>query len=330
MNRSIRPSPGRRTVLAAIGGLLTARASAQAGADPYPSRPIRFIQPFSAGSGPDVTTRMLVKAMGDRLGANVVVENKVGAVGLIGVRELAKADPDGYTIGYVNNAIAVSQWLLGKGSVDIARELAPISALTYQSNILVVASSFPATGTRELVEMIRRRPGEYSFASGGNGTPAHLNGDLFRRANKLEVVHVPYKALAPAINDLSRGDVHYMFGIATSVMPAIRAGKLRAIAVAAPRRMALLPDVPTMEETGFKGLDVRSWGGIVAPARTPAPIVARLRQAMAQVLSDPEIIRALQAQGSDVAEPDADFATLLRTESARWKQYVEETGLKAD
>jgi tripartite-type tricarboxylate transporter receptor subunit TctC len=184
---------------------------------------------------------------------------------------------------------------------------------------------------RELVALLRAKPGGYSYGSGGNGTPAHLNGEIFKRANGLDVVHVPYKALTAAVNDLARGDIHYMFGISTAMTPAIRGGRIRAIAVAAPRRLASLSDVPTMEEAGFVGNDVRSWAGFIGPRGLPAPVVAKLNRTIAEVLADPATLKFLEENGAEPAPmAAAEFGRLLVEESARWDAFIRETGLKAD
>ena len=326
-------APRRRWALAPLAGAAAAllphgRASAQAD---YPSRPIRFLLPFAAGSGPDVTSRFILRAMSERLGQNIVVENRVGAVGTVAMQELARSAPDGYTLSYANLAIGLSQWLLARGAFNLGRDATAIGGTTYAYNVLVLHPALPAQNVRELVALLRAKPGGYSYGSGGNGTPAHLNGEIFKRANGLDVVHVPYKALTAAVNDLSRGDIHYMFGISTAMTPAIRGGRIRAIAVAAPRRIASLPEVPTMEEAGFAGNDVRSWAGFIGPRGLPAPVVARLNRTIAEVLADPATLKFLEENGAEPAPmAAAEFGRLLVEESARWDTFIRETGLKAD
>jgi tripartite-type tricarboxylate transporter receptor subunit TctC len=317
--------------LSAAGALGTPRAALAQAGDAWPSRPIRLVQPFSAGSGPDVITRFVVKGMAERLGQNVVVEHKVGGSGLIGMQDVAGAAPDGYTIGYTNIAIAVSQELLAKGAFSLERDVAPIGGSSRSINVLVVPNGSPARTVAELVAMLKARPGGYSYASGGNGTPAHLNGEIFKRANGLFVVHVPYRGLAGAINDMVRGDIDLLFGTSGSMVPAIKGGRVRALAVAGPKRLPALPDVPTMAEAGFPGNEVLSWSGLVAPARVPAPRIARLEKALAEVLADPATATFMEAQG---AEPlpvgSAEFGALLASESTRWRTFVREMKLTAD
>ncbi|WP_423454018.1 Bug family tripartite tricarboxylate transporter substrate binding protein [Ottowia sp. VDI28] len=322
----------RTALLGALSavGLLGGRG-VLAQADRYPNRVIRFLQPFSAGSGPDVITRYVMKGMSDRLGQSFVIENRVGASGLVAMRELAKAPPDGYTLSYTNIAIAVSQELLGKDTFSLKHDVAPIGGLSSSFNVLVVPPALPVKDVAGLVALLKAKPGGYSYASGGNGTPAHLNGEIFKTVNGLDVVHVPYKGLAPAITDVSRGDVHFMFGISSSVVPAIKSGRLHALAVAAPKRLAALPDVPTMAEAGFGGNDVLSWSGLVAPPGTPGPVVKRVALALREVLSDPATAEFLDISGSQavIMSPE-EFGRLMASESDRWQSFIRKSGLKTD
>lgn len=310
---------------------LLAAPAALAQDSPYPNRSIRFLQPFTAGSGPDVITRYVVKGMSERLGQSIVVENKVGASGMLAMHELVKAPPDGYTLSYTNIAIAVAQELLDKGAFSLKRDVTPIGGMSASFNVLVVPPALPVKNVAELVALLKAKPGGYSYASGGNGTPAHLNGEIFKTVNGVDVVHVPYKGLAPAITDVSRGDVHFMFGISSSVVPAIKGGRLRALAVASDKRLPTLPDVPTMAEAGFGGNDVRSWSGLIAPPGTPAPVVAKLAQALREVLADPATGPFMEnGGGTAVPMTSTEFGQLMGAESDRWQRFVRETGLKSD
>jgi tripartite-type tricarboxylate transporter receptor subunit TctC len=328
----------RRGLLAAALGLTAAGALgrprvalAQQAAEAWPTRPIKLVQPFSAGSGPDVITRFVARGMAERLGQNIVVEHKVGGSGLIGMQEVAGAAPDGYTIGYTNIAIAVAQELLAKGAFSLERDVAPIGGSSRSINVLVVPNGSPARTVAELVAMLKARPGGYSYASGGNGTPAHLNGEIFKRANGLFVVHVPYRGLAGAINDMVRGDIDLLFGTSGSMVPAIKGGRVRALAVAGPKRLPALPDVPTMAEAGFAGNEVLSWSGLVAPKGVPAPRIARMEKALAEVLADPATATFMEAQGAEPLQAgSAEFGALLGSESARWRRFVRETKLTVD
>ncbi|MEO8859636.1 MAG: tripartite tricarboxylate transporter substrate binding protein [Burkholderiaceae bacterium] len=318
-----------------LSGLLSICAlgssAALAQADKFPSHPIRLIQPFTAGSGPDIITRYVAKGMSEGLGQNIVVENKVGASGLLAMHELAKSPPDGYTLSYTNIAIAVSQELLDKGAFSLKRDVTPIGGMSYSINVLAVSPKLPVKNVSELVALLKSKPGGYSYASGGNGTPAHLNGEIFKSVNGLNVAHVPYKGLGPAITDVSRGDVQYMFGISSSVVPAIKAQRLRALAVASDKRLPTLPDVPTMAEAGFGGNDVRSWSGLVAPPGTPPEVVARLAKALREVLADPATQTFLESSGNQIAPLNAEeFGKLMASESDRWQRFIRDSGLKTD
>jgi tripartite-type tricarboxylate transporter receptor subunit TctC len=326
----------RRLLSGAVGAAALAGAPwvrAQGGPTPevWPSRPVRVIQPFSAGSGPDVVTRQILKGMGERLNANFVVENKTGATGMIGTRELAAAAPDGHTIGYTNIAIPVAQEMLTKGSFDVGRDVAAIGGTSRSINVLAVAPDLPVKNVAELVKLLKANPGRYSYASGGNGTPAHLNGEIFKRLNGLFVVHVPYRGLAGAVNDISRNDIQFIFGTSSTMVPTIRAGRVRALAIAGPRRLPALPDVPTMAEAGFPNSDVQSWAGLIAPRGTPAAVIAKMGQALREVLAEPATVQFLESTGSEPFGVDADqFGRLLVSESERWRRFVRETGLKPD
>ena len=335
-HRATRPGT-RRDALAAMGAFAlwsvspSARAQTGGAADTWPTRPIRLIQPFSAGSGPDVITRYVARGMSERLGQNIAVEHKVGGSGLIGMQDVAKSAPDGYTIAYTNIAVAVSQELLGKGAFSLTRDVIPIGGASRSINVLVVAPSLPARTVTELVALLKARPGAYSYASGGNGTPAHLNGEMFKKAQGVFAVHVPYKGLAGAVNDMARGDIHFLFGTSGSMVPAITGGRVRALAIAGPKRLPARPDVPTMADAGFAGNDVQSWSGLVAPPGTPEPVIARLSQVLREVLADPATGRFMENAGSEpYPTSTAEFGALLAAESARWQRFVRETGLKVD
>lgn len=328
----------RRTLLrlALVSGLalpaLPALAQSGMTSPPdYPSRPVKVLMPFAAGSGLDNATRHIARLMSEDLKQPFVVENRAGAVGTVGMQELAKAAPDGYTIAYANSAIAVSQWLLAKGRFQLPRDSAAIGLMSYSFNVLITAPALPAQSVGELIGLLKAKPGAYSFASGGNGTPAHLQGEIFKRSLGLDVVHVPYKALSAALVDMARGDVHYMFGISSSVMPAIRAQRVRALAVAAPARLASLPDVPTMEELGHRGIDVRSWGALAAPAGTPPAVIVRLNAALRKALADPSTTVLWGQLGLGLPDSStAEALRMFRVESERWQQFLKDVKLTVD
>jgi tripartite-type tricarboxylate transporter receptor subunit TctC len=322
----------RHVIGAAIAalGLATQPVQAQESAESYPSHPIRFIVPFGPGGGPDIIARRLALGLSDRAKQPVVVDNKPGATGLIGVQELARSAPDGYTIATINLGVLVAQLLSPGTQVNLVRDTSAVAMPFRQYTVLLVAPSLPAHNVKELVDYLKARPNSF-FGSGGNGTPAHLAGEIFRRSAGFNATHVPYKQLTTALSDVIRGDIQYIFSIGSSAVPMAQSGRLRALAVAAPKRLAVLPDVPTMAESGFADPDVNSWSGIVAPPGTPAPIVQKLNRLMREVVHDPVHGKAFEALGLEIADPTPEqFAALLRSESLRWARFVKEAHITLD
>lgn len=320
----------RRAALTALAVLPWAsRTLAQVGG--FPARPIRLIVPFSPGGGPDVTARRIAEALTARLGRQVIVENKVGATGMIGMSELARAPADGYTIVLINLANAVAQAMQAKAPVDLVRDTAPVALLGHQYTVLCVAPDSPVRTVAELVKMLRDAPGAHTFGSGGNGTPAHLAGELFRRVIGADARHIPYKAIPTALTDVGRGEVSFIFSIGNSAIPLARSGRLRALAVAAPQRIAAMPDVPTLAEAGVGGVDVQSWTGLAAPAGTPRPIVDLLNRAVRDTLTQADMRQFFGNLGIELVDGSAhDFGALVRVEVVRWAAFVKQAGIGID
>ena len=311
--------------------LLFALASCCALAQAYPSRPLHVIVPFPPGGPTDVLGRVLGQGLSDALGQPAVVENKAGAAGNIGVDQLAKAAPDGYTLGIVPvGNIAVNPALFTNLPYK-ASDLAPVSMLATVENVLVVNSAVPAHNLKELLELAARKPDSVSFASPGAGSQAHLAGELLGLSSNVRLLHVAYKGIGPAMNDLLGGQVTMMFAQMSSALPYIKSGKLRALGVASLKRSAVLPDVPTIAEQGVPGFEAVSWYALMVPTGTPREIVDKLNTETARLLAKPELKERLAALGMDAGggKPQ-DLAAAIQRETARWSDVIRKRNIKAD
>jgi tripartite-type tricarboxylate transporter receptor subunit TctC len=310
---------------------LFALASCCALAQAYPSKPLHVIVPFPPGGPTDVLGRVLGQGLSDALGQPAVVENKAGAAGNIGVDQLAKAAPDGYTLGIVPlGNIAVNPSLFTNLPYK-ASDLAPVAMLATVENVLVVNSAVPARNLKELLDLAARKPGTLSFASPGAGSQAHLAGELLALSSNVRLLHVPYKGIGPALNDLLGGQVSMMFAQMSSALPYIQSGKLRALGVASLKRSAVLPDVPTIAEQGVPGFEAVSWYALMVPAGTPREIVDKLNAESARMLTKPELKERLAALGMDAGggKPQA-LADAIQRESARWSGVIRKRNIKVD
>ena len=320
----------RRTVLAALAVLALA-APLAVGAQDYPSRPIRLVVPFGPGTTTDIVARIYAEAMTKPLGQAIVVENKAGAGGNIGSDLVAKAAADGYTIvmGTVGTH-AINPGLYRKMPYDAQKDFAPIGFAGYTPTLLVVAANSPLQSLKDL-QAAAKKSGGISFASAGNGTSGHLAGELLKARLGGEMVHVPYKEGGLALSDVMAGQTQFMFYHPAAVMPQVKAGKLRALGVSSAKRTAAAPDVPTITEQGFGEFDLVAWFMLYAPAATPAPVLARLRDAVAQAVANPEVKAKLAAQGLEVPalKPD-ELAAFNRTEIAKWSELVKRSGAQVD
>ncbi|WP_162566807.1 tripartite tricarboxylate transporter substrate binding protein [Variovorax sp. SRS16] len=321
----------RRQLLGALGAAPLA-AAVPAWAQGYPARPIRIVVPLPPGSPPDVLARLVAERLQQAWKQPVIVDNRPGATGMIGMDVVAKAAPDGYTVGVMFLTHAVLPALFGKVPYDTAADFAPIANLVWLYNALVVPPTVPARSAKELVELARAEPGKLTYASGGNGSPAHLLGESFRQLTRVDMLHVPFKGPAEAVQALLGGYVTTMFATTSAAVPMVRTGKLHALAVTSPNRLAALPSVPTMAESGVAGFDLREWEGLVAPAGTPRDIILQWNQELARIMALPELREKLSEYGMEAApanSPD-QFATLVRSELQRWTRFVKSSGLKAD
>lgn len=309
--------------------LLAAAAPAAAQSD-YPIKPVRVITGAPVGTPADVAVRILAEPLGALLGQPVIVENRPGAIGTIGLSAVVKASADGHTLGTFTMPSTVAQSLLQKMPYDTVRDFAPVRQLAWVSNVLVVRPAAPFASVRELVDAAKSRPQQLTFASGGNGTPAHVSGELFRLAAAIEMRHVPFNGAIAGVAAVMGEQVDMMFAIAPAVIGHIQAGRLRALATPAPSRLPALPELPTLAELGY-AVDVRDWTGIVAPAATPKLVIARLESALSAVLAQKEVKGRLAAAGFEPAESSADaFGALIRAEVQKWARVVTEAGIKPD
>jgi len=322
----------RKTLPLLVALLSLAAVPPPARAADYPNRPITLTVAFTPGGASDVLARILARKMEQVLGEPIVIDNRPGAGGNVAAEAVARAAPDGYTLLAGNNAIlATNAALYKKIAFDAETDFAPIGLIGSQANILVVNPSVPAHSMAELITLAKVNPGKLNFASSGHGLAAHLAGELFKEEAKIDIVHVPYKGAAPALQDVIAGHVQMMFATASSVVSHIRDGKVRALAVTTLKRSAVMPDIPTIDELGLKGFDATTWHGLVAPAHTPKDVVAALHGALAASLEDANVKASLADLGVDIigGSPE-DFAAYIRSEIPKWTAIVKASGAKLD
>jgi len=301
-------------------------------AQPYPSKPIRYIVPFAPGGTTDILGRMVAAGLSSSLGQPVVVENKPGQAGSIGSTELARAAPDGYTVGGGTiSSHAINVTLYPSLSYDPLKDFAPITMLATLPNMLIVHPSLNVNSVKELVALLKGNPNKYSFGSAGNGTSQHISGELFKIMTGTQMQHIPYKGSGPMIPDLLAGTIQLSFENITTAYPPAKAGRLKSLAVTSSKRSFVAPDVPTMAEAGLAGYDISSWQAMYAPAGTPREIVARLHAETAKVLRAPENQKKLSDLGLDAGgmSPD-ELLALMRSDIPRLGKVVRESGAKVD
>ena len=319
------PRATRRLALCALAfSALGTTASAWAQAD-YPNRPITYVVPYPPGGAADVFARQLAGELSKRLGQPVVVENRAGANGNIGSASVVKAPADGYTLLLgTASTVAINPHLYGKNMpYDPLKDLQPVSGTHSMANVLVVNTATPYKSVQDVVAAAKAKPGALAYASAGNGNTMHLAGEQFRMQAGIDLLHVPYKGGPPAMNDVLAGQVPMMFNNLPAVLPMVRAGKLRALAVATAKRSPLIPEVPTMEEAGLKGYVSTVWNGVYVRAGTPRPIVDRLNREIVAVLQSPAMRQSLEEQGYDVIPSSPEqFGALGQSETPRWGAVV--------
>jgi tripartite-type tricarboxylate transporter receptor subunit TctC len=319
----------RRTLLQAAPALVYAPGLALAQA--YPSKPIRYIVPVAAGGGSDMVGRTITERWGRVLNQSFIVDNQSGGGGVIAAQSTARAAPDGYTLmqGYV--ATHGTSPATRKLPYDAIKDFTPIGMIGATPNVLVVNSSVPAKNVKEFLDYLKKNPGKVSYGSAGPGSLTHLTGELFKQATNSFMVHIPYRGIAPAINDLIGGQTQAMFPGLAAALPHISSGRMRALAVTGKKRHPLLKDVPTMEESGFKGFDAVQWYGVVGPAKMPQAVVQTLSTSLAQVLAQPDLKSKLSSEAIELVQMTPEFfGAFMQIDIARWTKLAKERNIQLD
>lgn len=320
---------GLLATAALSSGLATTAAQAQPA---FPSKPLSIIVPFAAGGATDILARIVGQALSTEIGQSVIIENRPGAGGNIGGQLAAKANPDGHTLfmGAVGTH-AINPSLYKKMPYDPIQDLAPLTRVANVPNLLVANPQQPFKTVQELIAYAKAHPGKVNFGSSGNGTSIHLSGEMFSHMAKVDIVHVPYKGSAPAMNDLLGNQIAIMFDNMPSALQYVRAGKLNALGVTSAKRSPELPNVPTIAEAGVPGYEASSWFGLFVPAATPAPVQAKLHAALVKVLAQPDVKKRMADQGAEVvSEKPEQFAAFIQAESRKWGQVVRASGATLD
>jgi len=297
----------------------------------YPVKPIRLVLGFAAGGGTDVITRALAQRMGEILGQPVIVENKAGANGNIAAEAVARAPADGYVLLYNTSSVVLSPALYPKLSYDISKDLVPVSPTANLPIILTVAKSLNVNSAQEFVTYLKARPGALNYGSAGNGNITHLSALLFLQATGTQAKHIPYRSEAPAVTDLAGGQLDFYLGTAPGVIPLMKDARIKGLAVSTLKRMATLPDLPTMSETVAQGLELGAWSGIMAPAGTKPEIIAKLNAAVEEALKDKALLEKFAVQGAEPRHSTpAQYGAFIQSELTRWSQIVRANNVKMD
>jgi len=316
-----------RWLLVFASVLYCAGALAQA----YPSRPIRIVVPYTPGGFTDVTTRIVANELMKNVGQNIIIDNRPGANSIVGVEIVSKSAPDGYTLVSVIPAHAANQTLYPKLPFHSVNSFAPVSLAASAPLILCVTNSLPVTSVKELVALAKSRPGKLSFASSGVGASAHLSMELLMMMTGISMLHVPYKGTAPALVDLTSGQVQVMFDVPSSMLPHTKAGKIRALAMASEKRYSAAPELPTISESAVPGYASGSWVGFLAPANTPRDVVAKLGKEMMTIVNRPDVReRFIQIGIEPVGNSPAEFTVFLKNEVAKWEKVIRTANVKID
>jgi len=300
-------------------------------AENFPLKPIRIIVPFPPGGGLDILSRSLAPHMTESVGSSVIVENRGGAGGIVGIEFVAKAPPDGYQILLVSASLTILPSLTSNARYDPVKDFAPITLATRQPYIAVMHPSIPAQSIKELINLARARPGQVTYASAGSGGAGHLGMELFKTMAKVDIAHIPYKGAGPALIDVLGGHVALMFASAPSVAPHVRSGRLRVLGWTGSQRSAIMPGVPTIAESGLPGFEVYGWYGALAPARTPREIVNRLHAVIIKALGVPDVRERVVKDGSEtVGNTPEEFADFIKRDIPKFAKVIKDSGARAD
>jgi tripartite-type tricarboxylate transporter receptor subunit TctC len=298
----------------------------------YPAKPIRMIVPFAAGGGTDFVTRLFGQRLADAWAQQVVVDNRPGAAGILGSDIAAKATPDGYTLVMGSGSHNVNPSLYRKLPYDTERDFAPITLIASVPIVLSAHPAVQARDARELIALARSQPGRLSYASFGIGAISHLAGELLKTTGKVEIIHVPYKGAGDALGNLLGGQVQLMFSSPASVVPQFKSGKLKGLAVTGSERQKAAPDIPTFSEQGLVAVDISEWYGLLAPARTPAPVIAKVRDEMVRILKSPDVAERLAAVqfAEPVGSTPAEFSAYIHAEIPKLSKIIRDAGIRAE
>jgi tripartite-type tricarboxylate transporter receptor subunit TctC len=315
-------------VLAVAAALMGSQALAQS----YPAKPVRLVVPFPPGGAPDLVARALAPKLHEELGQPVVVDNRAGAAGIIAMEIAAKSPPDGHVLVMGSaGPVAINPGLYRKLSYDVPRDFAPISRVTALPFLLVVHPSLPVKSVKDLLALAKAKPGELNYGSPGNGSTTHLATELLKSMTGMKITHIPYKGVAAAATDLMAGQVQILSGDLNTMLPHVRSGRMRGIAVTSERRSPVLPDMPTIAQSGVPGFEAAGWTGLLAPAGTPPTTVQRLSATVAKALETPDTRSRIGALGGEVASstPEA-FAAYIRSEIAKWGKLIQSLGIQSE
>ena len=322
-----------RAVVGAALSLVCALCAAQPStlAQPWPNKPIRFLVGFPAGGPTDVVARLVGERLASQVGGRIVVDNRPGAAGNIAVEILAKSNPDGHTLLYSSNAIALSPGLYAKLGYDPLKDITPVTEIGAGCLIFLVHPSLPVKTVQDFIDYAKARPGQLNYASSGTGTSTHLAAVLFSQRTGIQTQHVPYKGTAPSLVDLIGGRVQFLMGAVLTAVPHVKEGRLRALGVTGSKRIASLPELRTLEESGMPGFVVTTWQGVFAPAGMPVPLLTRINAELVKAIHSPELRPRIEQQDMEPTGPSApQFAKMYREELARWTKVARDAGLKAE